>query len=53
MLDTDLMPFGAHKGKALANVPDSYLIWLYNQGISQKYKDLINYIEDNFNVKAK
>ncbi len=29
--DTDIMPFGKHKGKKLIDVPDSYLIWLYDQ----------------------
>lgn len=24
------MPYGKHKGKAMANVPDDYLLWLYN-----------------------
>lgn len=35
MKDTSLMPFGKHKGKALANVPNDYLLWLW----------------DNFNAK--
>jgi uncharacterized protein (DUF3820 family) len=30
MKETDLMPFGEHKGKPLANVPDSYLNWLWD-----------------------
>jgi len=24
------MPFGKHKGKAMANIPAPYLLWLYN-----------------------
>lgn len=31
MTDQDPMPFGIHKGKSMANVPDSYLIWIYNR----------------------
>lgn len=27
--DESIMPFGIHKGKALANIPDHYLKWLY------------------------
>lgn len=34
MKDTDLMPFGKHKGTPMANVPDSYLLFLYS-----KYRD--------------
>lgn len=29
--DNDLMPFGKHKGKAMANVPADYLLWLNDQ----------------------
>ena len=29
MKDTDLMPFGIHKGKAMANVPADYLMFIY------------------------
>lgn len=31
MKDEDLMPFGKHKGTAMANVPADYLLWLYDQ----------------------
>lgn len=31
LTDNDTMPFGAHKGKKMANVPDHYLRWLYTQ----------------------
>lgn len=50
--DTDLMPFGEHKGKALANVPDAYLKWAHSLNLS-KYPGLREYIEENFNVKVK
>jgi hypothetical protein len=29
--DSDLMPFGKHKGLRLDEVPNSYLLWLYDQ----------------------
>lgn len=43
--DQDPMPFGKHKGKALANVPSDYLIWLSTQSID--WPRLRKYIEDN------
>lgn len=51
MKDTDLMPWGAHKGKAMANVPAKYLLWLYSEGL----RDLAvkAYIEDNLDVLKK
>lgn len=34
--DDTLMPFGLHKGTKLGNVPDHYLIWLYEKsGLSE------------------
>jgi uncharacterized protein (DUF3820 family) len=30
MKDTDLMPFGKHKGTEMANVPATYLLWLWD-----------------------
>ena len=46
--DTDIMPFGEHKGKKMANVPAKYLIWLYEQSwLDKRYKD---YIKDNMDV---
>lgn len=30
--DTDLMPWGKHKGVKMANVPASYLLWLLESG---------------------
>jgi len=32
LTDTDLMPFGKHKGAKMEDVPASYLLWLWNQG---------------------
>lgn len=48
MDDNSIMPFGKHKGEKLANVPASYLLWLYQQGIS--HHGLKNYIENNMEV---
>lgn len=30
--DDSLMPWGAHQGKAMANVPDDYLKFLWDKG---------------------
>ena len=30
MKDEDLMPWGIHKGKPMADVPDHYLLWLWD-----------------------
>lgn len=43
--DKTLMPFGQYKGEALANVPASYLLWIYdNVTLSEPLKE---YIKDN------
>lgn len=57
MQDSDLMPFGEHKGKPMANVPDSYLQWCwayfgpdFKKGKLKDKKNLIRvmeYIQDN------
>lgn len=44
--DQTPMPFGKYSGVPLENVPDSYLLWLYNSGKLWD-KALIAYIEDN------
>ena len=44
--DESLMPFGKYKGTKLKNVPDSHLIWLYNNGL--KHNHLIDYIQSSF-----
>lgn len=49
--DTDLMPFGQHKGKKLIDVPAKYLLWLYeNNKCSTAIKE---YIIDNLEVLKK
>lgn len=51
MIDTDHMPFGMHKGKALANVPAKYLIWLHEQGVV--HEGVKKYIINNLDVLTK
>lgn len=42
------MPYGNHKGSAMANVPANYLLWLYNNG---KCNAVVKqYIEENKDV---
>ncbi len=43
--DNDPIPFGKYQGIALANVPDKYLLWLYEQGCRNLLVKA--YIEDN------
>ena len=45
------MWFGAHKGKMLSQVPDEYLLFLYNNG--KAFGKLAKYIEDNLDVLNK
>lgn len=49
--DESIYPFnGEHKGKKLANVPASHLIWLYENNRSGRLTD---YIKDNLDVLEK
>ena len=51
MTDESIMPFGKHKGEKLANVPPSYLLWLFDEG--KCYGELREYIVDNMeSIKA-
>lgn len=43
--DNSLMPFGKYKGSKMIDVPASYLLWLYDNGL--KDGDIKNYILDN------
>lgn len=36
LTDESPMPFGKHRGKAMANVPAKYLLWLWDQNQGQK-----------------
>lgn len=42
--DESIMPFGMFKGSRLIDVPDSYLLWLYE---NDKMGRLRKYIEEN------
>lgn len=44
--DKTLMPFGEHRGKALANVPASYLLWCLRE-LPKLSPPLKAYIEEN------
>jgi hypothetical protein len=50
--DQDPMPFGKHEGKAMEDVPASYLHWLWFNGM--KYEtdtsNVADYIERNMNA---
>ena len=49
--DNSIMPFGKHKGKAMANVPADHLLWLYEQ---DWLRDPVKtYIERNLDVLKK
>jgi hypothetical protein len=45
--DTDIIWFGKHKGTAFANVPDSYFLYLWNNGRGDMDARLKAYIESN------
>ncbi len=36
--DDSLMFFGAHRGSKMADVPDDYLRWLWNDGLNRATK---------------
>lgn len=48
MDDNSLFPFGEYRDKKLANVPASFLFWLYMN--DKCYGELKEYIEDNLDV---
>ena len=45
--DSSVMMFGKHKGEKLANVPASYLLWLFDKGVDDPMR---TYIKDNLEV---
>lgn len=45
MDDNSIMTFGKYKGQKLINVPDSYLLWLWESG--KCFGELKEYIKDN------
>lgn len=48
MEDTDIMPYGIHKGREMQDVPADYLLWLYAEG--KCAGPVKEYIEDNLQV---
>ena len=48
MTDESIMSIGKYKGEKMANVPASYLLWLYENG--NIYGELKQYIADNLEV---
>ena len=62
MNDESIMPFGKHKGKAMIDVPDTWLLWFWGEN-EQDYKnsdgfalnpdqfEIMKYIEDCFDIK--
>jgi len=45
MNDTDLMPWGIHKGKEMQEVPAKYLIWLLTE--KKATGEVLEYITSN------
>ena len=48
MTDEDLMPFGKYKGNKMANVPASYLLWLFD--MDKCYGAVKGYVKENLDV---
>jgi len=49
LTDLDLMPFGKYKNETMADVPASYLLWLWEQGKNSNLK-LDNYIFNSLSI---
>jgi len=45
LTDESPMLFGKHKGTQMANVPASYLLWLYDQ--PRCYRSIKRYVQEN------
>lgn len=56
LTDESIMPFGKYKDEKMANVPASYLLWLYdeytlpNPRFGFINRDVLAYIEENLDV---
>lgn len=48
--DESIMPFGAHKGKKMANIPADYLVYIYDNFSFSYYPEVKKYIKDNLDV---
>jgi len=54
LLDTDLMPFGIHKGTPMQDVPASYFHWLWINGMRNDTRsDVADYIRRNLTALQK
>ncbi len=52
--DTDLMPFGIHKGTPMQDVPASYFHWLWINGMRNDTRsDVADYIRRNLTALQK
>lgn len=49
--DNSLMPYGKYKGKKMANIPASYLLWIYRN--DKLFKALEVYVEENMDALEK
>lgn len=47
--DDSIMPFGKHKGKAMANIPARYLLWLHENATDLR-GPVKGYIDANIDV---
>jgi len=52
LTDKSKMPWGKHRGKAMEDIPASYLLWLYNQ-TTKSDNDVMHYIRENLDVLEK
>lgn len=48
MTDNSKMPFGKYKGEKMANVPASYLIWIFEN--NKCSPEVAKYIAENLDV---
>lgn len=48
LTDESPMPWGKHKGVAMANVPASYLLYFYDKG--ELHDAVKTYVQENLNV---
>jgi len=48
LTDNSIMPFGKYKGQVLANIPASYLIWIFEN--NKCTPDVAKYINENLDV---
>ncbi len=54
LVDLSPMPFGKHKGKPLQDVPASYLLWLWDNGVkNEPWKPLHKYIKVSWDALLK